>query len=197
MRPRHRAELRCLRTLGLTAGAMTLTVATLLAGGAQRTVGAATVAEAGATVRLGVATWRAAAAAPGGTHLGMAYVPDWTTRGGDAVAVLDVINVGGFDLATQWIVVRDDASGSGPSGPVEVAACDGGVWSGDGSACPGTVVPLGDASDGPTETGITLAPGQRLSVCLTARRNVVAGSSLVVDVEVRRTAVRGPVATSG
>lgn len=125
----------------------------------------------------------------------MSYVPSWTTQGGDGVAVLDVVNVGEVALTTQTLVVRDSA-GNAPSGPVEVVACDGGVWNGAGSSCPGTVVVLGDAASGPLVTGVALTPGGRLSVRLSARRNVVARGDLVVDVAVSRDAVRGPVTTS-
>lgn len=195
MRPRRQGERR-LRTFGLTASAMTLTVATLLGSGAQGAVGAATVSEAGATIRFGVATWRAAAAAPGGTHLGMAFVPDWTTRGGDSVAVLDVINVGGFDLATQWIVVRDMTTVAATSDRVEVTACIGGVWNPDGTACPGITLALGDAATGPLATGVPLEPGERVSVRLSARRAAVARSQLAVDVTVDRRAVRSATVSS-
>ena len=185
-----------LRTTVLLGGAALVSVATLLSVAARGTVEAAALAAAERTVGVGVATWRAAASSPGGAHLGMAYAPDWTTQGGDAVAVLDVVNVGELALATQTIVVRD-ADGDAPTGPVEVVACDGGLWNGDGTSCPGTVVVLGDAADGPVVTGVALAPDGRLSVRLSARRNVVARGNLVVDVAVSRAAVRGPVVTSG
>jgi len=195
MRSRRPAEVGP-RTAVVLGGITLVAVTTLLSVAARGTVEAAALAAAEGTVGVGVATWRAAASPPGGAHLGTSYVPDWTTQGGDAVAVLDVVNVGEVALATQTIVVRDDASAA-PPGPVEVVACDGGVWNGDGTSCPGTVVVLGDAASGPLVTGVALAPGGRLSVRLSARRDVVARGDLVVDVAVSRDAVRAPVVTSG
>lgn len=193
MPPARRAE----RGAGILAGATLLAVVTLLAGAARGSVEATVGSAAQAAVRIDVATWRAAPAPSGGTHLGIALVPSWTTQGGDAVAVFDVINVGEVALATQTIVVRDAASGDAPSDRVDVTACAGGVWSSGGATCPGTAVPLGDAADGPLATGVPLEPGARVSVRLSARRATVARSQLAVDVTVDRGAVRPPATTSG
>ena len=200
MRPPRTADRARRRRVARIAAGLVLTIgAVALTDGARGAAGAAasSIAVAERSVRVDVASWRAAPAAPGAAHLGMPYAPDWTTSGGDAVGVLDVVNVGGTTLTTQDIVARDASSGGAPPGRVAVTLCVGGVWNASGTTCPGTVVELGDASAGPLATGVALEPAARLSVRLETRRNVVARSRLEVDVEVSRAAVRAPVATSG
>jgi hypothetical protein len=158
----------------------------------------ATVATAGATITGTAASWRAVATAPGAQPVPSALTLEWSSSGGVASAYLDVVNTGGLALTSQRLVVTSltPSSTTGPD-PVELAACLGATWVPDTGTCAGTVVALGSDRTSPLTTGVTLAPGARLSVRATTRPRTVAQATTTVAVVVTRADVRPPTTTSG
>lgn len=158
----------------------------------------ATVATAGTTVTGTAASWRAVATPPGAQPAPGPLTLDWTSSGGVASAYLDVVSTGRATLLSQRLVVTSLTSAGTPgTDPVELAACVGAAWVPATGACAGTVVALGSDRTSPLATGVTLAPGARLSVRATTRPRTVAQTTTTVAVVVTRAEVRPPISTSG
>lgn len=167
--------------------------------GADGTTTGSARADAGASLTVKVATWRAAPAAPGEPHMGAALPLAWVSAsGGLAVATFEVANVGRLDLADQRIVVRATTTGGeAPRDPIVLTACSGGVWDPTGASCPGTAVELGTGPGSPLATGTPLRPGERLSVRAATRQRTAAQTLVEIDVVVSRADVRPMTMTSG
>lgn len=167
--------------------------------GADGTTTGSARADAGASLAVTVATWRAAPAAPGEPHMGAALPLSWVSAsGGLAVATFEVANVGRLDLTDQRIVVRATTTGGGaPRDPIVLTACSGGVWDPTGASCPGTTVELGTGPGSPLATGMSLRPGERLSMRAATRQRTASQTLVEVDVVVSRADVRPMTMTSG
>ncbi|MEY3020431.1 MAG: hypothetical protein RLZZ272_1415 [Actinomycetota bacterium] len=173
--------------------------ATLLLGSVPRAPAeAAAVAATGGSVTATAAVWGAVIGAAGAPATTTPHTLVWTVSGNDARAFLALVNVGDLELTSQTIASTVTVThGGGTPGPVTLTACVGADWAPATDSCAGTAVELGPISAAPLTTGLTIAPGARVSVRASTTRSTSARTDTVLDVLVARDDVRPATMTSG
>jgi hypothetical protein len=122
----------------------------------------------------------------------------WTTTGNDATSYLEVVNVGTLRLDSQTLVVTVTVTqGGGAPDPVAFTACVGAAWDITTDSCAGTAQLLGTSQQAPLATGVTVAPGARLSIRAATRKNTASRTDTTIGVRVVRSDVRPATVTNG
>jgi hypothetical protein len=181
-----------------TAGLAATLAAALMAVGYVNAAEAATTGVMEDAVTATTARWGAVAVAPGAAPSPESHVLFWTVSGNQATARFEIVNVGDLELVSQQLGLTVTVTqGGSTTDPVALSACIGATWDAASDTCSGTVVALGTSSSTPIPTGLTLAPGGRVSVRAATTRSTSSRTTTAIGVTTSRDDVRVATMTSG